>query len=73
MASSNSYRRGRNNRKIRRIIKRSDIPKELRKEVTRSYKQSMKIFSIRKMIRSQNLLGGFKKEGGKSALKIINT
>ncbi|MCE7741584.1 MAG: hypothetical protein GOP50_03930 [Candidatus Heimdallarchaeota archaeon] len=61
ITGSNSYKRSRNKRKVRRIIRNSSMPKELRKEVTQSYKRSMKIFSIRKII-SQNLFSDSKEK-----------
>ena len=64
ISSSNLYKRGRNKRKVRKIIKDSNMPKELRKEVTQTYKQSMKIFSIRSIITSRNLFGDSKDNNG---------
>ncbi len=56
------YRKGRNKRKVKRILRRGGLPKELRKGVSQSYKSMLKSFSIRSVMKSQGLTGTSEEE-----------
>ena len=52
-AIANSYRRGRNKRKVVRILKKRGLPKDFYRQVGKSYKKQMKTFTIWELAKAQ--------------------
>ena len=59
---ANCYRRVRNKRKVKRILKQGGLPEELSKGVSNSYKNMMKLFKISNLVKAQNFIKSSNKD-----------
>ena len=53
LSSTNSYRRGRNRRKVIRILRQKGLPKELYKEIGKTYRKQLRTFTLWQLMKAQ--------------------
>ena len=62
---TNSYRRNRNKRTVRKILKNGELPKELQKDIRKSYKSMLNSFKILNFIKNNKTFKISKNEDDK--------
>ncbi len=71
---SNGYKRSRNRTKVRRIIKKGGLPKDIQKEVRKSYRESLNTFKILNLVKNMDQFStSSKEEDTKKFSKIFKT
>lgn len=68
-AISNSYRRGRNRRSVRRTLNKSGIPKELTRQVGKVYKKQLRTFTLWELMKLQRNISSSDKNEEKQGIQ----